>query len=110
MAYMQADIPIQNAETFERLKGLVNILLDATHVDGFMKAVAGQGLKVREVEKMLDRAVFDKASGAKAGIAASLYRQLPASDQGQFREFYLTCIEEVGSEVRRKHQKVYRYE
>ena len=38
-----------------------------------------------------------------------LYGKMPASDQGQLREFYLTRLEEVEPALRKKYMKIYRY-
>jgi hypothetical protein len=38
-----------------------------------------------------------------------VYQKLPTSDQAQVRELYLVGIEQVATDLRRKHQKVYEY-
>jgi hypothetical protein len=39
-----------------------------------------------------------------------LFSELSLSDQGMIREFYLTRIEEVPTQLRAKYAKLYRYQ
>ena len=107
MAFEQASIAVQSTE-FETLKGLINNALSASNVDKFMKSIESKGLLVRHFEEILKLGLINKVA-VGATSAEQLYNKMPASDQGQMREFYLTRIEQVDVEVRRKHQKIYRY-
>jgi hypothetical protein len=108
MAFVQAGIAVQNTEVFEKLKNTVDQSLSAANVEKFLKAATSSGFRIREFEKLLDRSVLDKVVSTTPG-AKALYDQLPASDQGQIREFYLTRIEEVDPALRGKFSKVYQY-
>src|SRR6266446_9446180 len=107
MAFEQASIAIQSAE-FERWKDLISKALNKDNVSKFMKSIESNGLLVRHFEEILNKGLLNKIiSGSDSAL--ELYKKMPASDQGQMREFYLTRIEEVDIEVRRKFQKIYAY-
>jgi len=107
MAFEQASIAIQSAE-FERLKDLISKALNKDNVSKFMKSIDSNGLLVRHFEEILNKGLLNKIiSGSDSAL--ELYKKMPASDQGQLREFYLTRIEEVDIEIRRKFQKIYAY-
>jgi hypothetical protein len=107
MAFEQASIAIQSTE-FEQLKDLISKALSKDSVSKFMKSISSDGLLVRNIEEILNRGLLNRiVSGSTSAL--ELYKRMPASDQGQLREFYLTRIEEVDIEVRRKFQKIYAY-
>jgi hypothetical protein len=107
MAFEQASIAIQSTE-FEQLKDLISKALSKDNVSKFMKSISSDGLLVRNIEEILNRGLLNKVvSGSPSAL--ELYKKMPASDQGQLREFYLTRIEEVDIEIRRKFQKIYAY-
>ena len=109
MAFVQATIAVQSSETFAKLKAAVESALSPANVDAYLKGLSKAGLKVREFERALEKSVLEQANGGRQGDAATLYNQLPVSDQGQMREFYLTRIEQVPSEIRTRHRKVFQY-
>jgi hypothetical protein len=109
MAFTQAEIPVENAEVFGRLKARVEQALSAGQVEKFLKAVSAAGLLIRQYEEILQRGVLDRATGGQAGEAQSWYAALSPSDQGLMREFYLTRIEDVDDALRVRFHKVYRY-
>ena len=109
MAFVQATIAVQNTETFAKLKSAVEGALSPANADAFLKGLGKEGLKAREFERALEKSVLESANGGRPGDAATLYNQLPVSDQGQIREFYLTRIEQVPAEVRTRHRKVFQY-
>ena len=108
MAFTQAQIPVANAETFGQLKGAIAQQLDPAKVEKFLKVAEATGLRIRDFEGLLKKSVFDKVAPPQGG-AQNLYQQLPASDQGQIREFYLSQIEEVAPALRGKYRKLYQY-
>jgi hypothetical protein len=107
MSFERAEIAIQSAE-FEKLKKVVSSALSES-ADKFLKSIEGNGLLVRQFEQILDKGLLNKAvSGAEP--AKDLYSKMPASDQGQMREFYLTRLEQVEPALRQKYKKIYRYQ
>ena len=106
MSFERAEIAIQSAE-FEKLKKLVNSAL-TDNADKFLKSIESRGILVRQFEDILQRGLLNMAvSGTEP--AKELYDKMPASDQGQLREFYLTRLEEVDPALRKKYMKIYRY-
>ena len=106
MGFEQAGIAVQSAE-FEKLKKVVSSAL-AENADKFLGSVESNGLLIRQYEQILDKGLFNKAvSGAES--AKELYGKMPASDQGQMREYYLTQLEKVDTALRQKYKKIYRY-
>jgi hypothetical protein len=106
MGFEQAAIAVQSAE-FTKLKNIVERAL-TTDANKFLGAVESNGLLIRQYEEILSKGLFNKAvSGADS--AKDLYGKMPASDQGQLREFYLTRLEQVDTALRHKYKKIYRY-
>ena len=104
--FEQAGIAVQSAE-FTKLKNMVERAL-STDADKFLSSVEGSGLLIRQYEEVLNKGLLNKAvSGAES--AKELYGKMPASDQGQLREFYLTRLEQVDTALRHKYKKIYRY-
>ena len=108
MAFTQAQIPVANVETFTKLKDALAQTLSPATVEKFLKVADETGLRIRNFEGLLERSAFDKVIPPEGG-AQKLYQQLPASDQGQIREFYLSQIEEVAPALRGKYRKLYQY-
>jgi len=108
MAFTQAQIPVENAEVFSKLKDSIAQALSAQHVERFLQVADATGLRIRNVEGLLAKSVFDKVVPPQGG-ANNLYKQLSASDQAQIREFYLTQVEEVDPALRGKYRKLYQY-
>ena len=105
--FQQAPIAVQNAESFEALKQLIDEALRADAVESFLEKVAKADVPVRRFERVLERRILE---GKKTGPSAwALYQALTISDQGQMREYYLTKVEEIESSLRAKYQNVYRY-
>jgi len=109
VSFEQAQIPVQDAENYNKAKALISSALSQANVDKFLKSVKSAGFKIREFEKVLNASLLEKATGARQGEAATVYQALPVSDQAQVRELYLVSIEQVATDLRRKHQKVYEY-
>jgi hypothetical protein len=69
----------------------------------------GRGIRARSLDAILAANVIDLVIESKSGTARALYESLPASDQGQVREFYLSKVEEVDTALRAKFHKLYQY-
>ena len=109
VSFEQAQIAVQDAAGYEKAKALIASALSQANVDKFLKSVKSAGFKIREFEKVLNASLLEKATGTRQGEAATVYQKLPVSDQAQVRELYLVGIEQVATDLRRKHQKVYEY-
>ena len=103
MQFTQAALPVENAETFGKLKAKVAAAFAPSRVEEFLKAVDSSGARIRQFEELLKAGVLGSEANAE-------YGRLPVSDQAQMREFYLTQLEEVAPELRTKFRQLYRYQ
>ena len=111
VSFQQVAIRVEKEQEFEELKGAVNRAFAPETVEKFLKRVRRSGARIRDLEAILARGVFEKVNDdtlAKLG-AQKLYQTLTVSDQAQMREFYLTRVEEVEPGLRTKFQQLYRY-
>ena len=103
--FERAEIPVVNATSFEMLKSAIGQAF-GEQVDRTLKSMESAGVQIRNAEKVIaDHLRVDKLNGS----AWELYSQLSLSDQGQIREYYLTKVEELDPELRRKYKKLFRY-
>jgi len=109
MAFEQATIKVVKEREFGELRTIIEQVLGPDRVVKFLKSLDSRGLQVRNFDGILAAKLIDSVAGAKAGMAESLYRALPVSDQALVREFYLSRIEEVDAALRVKFRKVYQY-
>ena len=110
VGFQQAAIRIEKEKEFEELRGAIDRAFRPAEIEKFLKQVRKSGARIRDLEAILARGVFEKVDDTLAKLGAqTLYRALTVSDQAQMREFYLIRVEEVDPEVRRKFQQLYRY-
>ena len=98
----QPVLPIADPQAFGAVKAAIESAFSAGRVTEFLKSLDRQGVRIREFEDVLRRGLL----GPKA---AGEYKQLPDSDQGQIREFYLASLERVAPELRQKFFRLYAY-
>ncbi len=109
MAFEQAAIKIERAEEFERLRQAVDEALSPSKVQGFLKWLQRRNIRVRDFDAILAAKVLEGAVGRAELSARQLYESLTVSDQAQIREFYLSKLETVDTELRHKFKKLYQY-
>ena len=110
VSFQPTVIRVEKEQEFEELKGAINRALDPERVEKFLKRVRRSGARIRDLEAILARGVFEKVDGTLAKLGAQkLYQALTVSDQAQMREFYLSQVEEVEPGLRTKFQQLYRY-
>jgi hypothetical protein len=110
VSFQQVAIRVEKEKEFEELRGAINRALDPERVGKFLKRVRRSGARIRDLELILARGVFEKIDDTLAKLGAQkLYQALTVSDQAQIREFYLSKVEEVDSALRTKFQQLYRY-
>ena len=110
VGFQQTVIRIEKEKEFEELKGAIDRALGSERVEKFLKRVRRSGARVRDLEVILARGVFEKVDDTLAKLGAQkLYQALTVSDQAQLREFYLSKVEEVEPGLRTKFQQLYRY-
>ena len=110
--FEQAGIKIEKEAEFSALRQSIARLLAPGQVEKFLSKLQGKDIRVREFEAVLAKSIPDQldAELKKSGKGAEqLYRDLPVTDQGQIREFYLSSIEQVSTELRQKYKKIYQY-
>ena len=110
VSFQQVAIRIEKEKEFEELRSAIDRAFDSGRVEKFLKQVRKSGARIRDLETILARGVFEKVDGTLAKLGAqTLYHALTVSDQAQMREFYLTRVEEVDPRLRTKFQQLYRY-
>jgi hypothetical protein len=110
VSFQQVAIRIEKEKEFEELRSAIDRAFDSGRVEKFLKQVRKSGARIRDLETILARGVFEKVDGTLAKLGAqTLYQVLTVSDQAQMREFYLTRVEEVDPRLRTKFQQLYRY-
>jgi hypothetical protein len=110
VSFQPTVIRVEREKEFEELKGAMDRALGSERVEKFLKRVRRSGARVRDLEVILARGVFEKVDDTLAKLGAQkLYQALTVSDQAQMREFYLSKVEEVDSGLRTKFQQLYRY-
>src|ERR1700720_4181931 len=103
-------IRVEREKEFEELRGAIDRALGSERVEKFLKRVRRGGARIRDLEIILARGVFEKIDDTLPRQGAQkLYQALTVSDQAQMREFSLSKVEEVDSALRTRFQKLYRY-
>ncbi len=108
MALTQAPIPIDNPVVFGEVKAAIDAAFSAERVGEFLKALKKRDLRIRDFDAVLPHLTPYLPGAGKS--AQERYGALAVSDQALIREHYLTKLEQVDPEVRRKFSRVYRYE
>ena len=108
MAFEQAGIKVEKETEFRQLKDSLGRIFAAGKTEDFLKQLQKKGIRIRDFELILASGALEKVDDQLTG-ARKLYEALTPGDRGMIREFYLSKIEEVDSELRTKYQKLYRY-
>ena len=112
MGFEQALIKVEKEKEFEELKSAIRCAFAPENAGKYLKRVASAGLRIRDFDLVLAKCVLEQVDGTLAGSgqsAKALYAALALSDQAQMKEFYLSKVEEVDSELRTKFHKLYQY-
>ena len=110
VSFRQTVIRVEKEKEFEELRGAIDRALGLEKVEKFLKRVRRSGARIRQLEVILARGVFEKVDTTVSKLGAQkLYQALTVSDQAQMREFYLSKVEEVEPGLRTKFQQLYRY-
>jgi hypothetical protein len=100
--YEQAAFAVVNQEVFSAVHAAIESAFSTAKVSAFLKNVDRAKLRVRDYETILERSLLG------VGVAEK-YKQLESSDQCMIREFYLSSVEKVKPELRKKFLKIYAY-
>ena len=109
MAFEQATIKVEKEKEFEELKAAISRAFAPETVKKYLKRVTSAGLRIRDFDSVLSKAVLEQTGTLAGSKARDLYESLTLTDRAQMKEFYLSKIEEVGPELRAKYQKIYQY-
>jgi hypothetical protein len=100
--YEQATIAVENQQAFSAVKAAIDTSFSNGKVSEFLKSLERSKLRIREFEEVA-------VAGKLGPQVAETYQSLGNGDQGMIREHYLSTLEKVDPELRRKHLKVYAY-
>ncbi|HXY49519.1 MAG TPA: hypothetical protein VEI01_08735 [Terriglobales bacterium] len=112
MAFEKALIRVENEREFGELRQAIERVLAPGSVAGFLKRLAGKGVRIRDFDAVLDSRAIEQAGGLlqQSGISAKgLCDALTLSDRSQMREFYLLRIEEISPALRHRFHKLFQY-
>ena len=109
MSFEQATIKIEKAEEFARLQAAIEQAFLPEKVERFLKQLDGEGIRVREFDKILAARLLEGVVDAAGLSAQQVYQALPVSDQAQMREFYLSKLEGIDVALRHRFKKLYQY-
>ena len=108
--FEQAVIKVDKEREFAELKRVINLALAPETVESFLRQLEKKGLRVRDWDSLLSKAILEKVAGSLAGkTAGELYDSLTLSDKAQIREFYLFRVEEVDPKLRTRFHTIYQY-
>jgi len=100
--YEQAAFAVVNEPVFGELKTAIEQAFSQAKVEAFLKSVDKLKLRIRDYESVVGRGLLGK------GLEAQ-YKLLESSDQCMIRELYLSKLEKVAPELRKKFLKIYAY-
>ncbi len=110
--FEQAPVKVEREKEFKQLKSALERVFAREQVEKFLRQLDKKSIKAREFEKVLDKKLVEAVDQQFTGsgeTARKLYDSLALSDQGLIREFYLSSVDQVDSELRRKYQKLFTY-
>ena len=109
VGFEQAAIKIEKVEEFEQLRGAVEEAFSPEKVKRFLKSLQRGKIRVRDFDAVIVTKTLEAITGRADFSARRLYSSLTLSDQAQMREFYLSKLETVDTELRHKFKKLYQY-
>jgi len=100
--FEQAAIAVQDTARYESIHVSIDRAFSGAGIEDFLHRVSRAGLRVRNIEAVLDRGLMGKETAAE-------YKLLPVSDQALTRERYLALVEQVDLKLRQRYMKIYAY-
>ena len=111
--FEQAPVKVEREKEFGELKSALERIFAREHVENFLRQLGKKSIKAREFERVLNEKLIEAADQQLASSgqgARQLYDSLAlVPDQGLIREFYLSSVDQIDSELRRKHRKLFTY-
>jgi len=112
VGFERAIIKIDKEKEFAELKNVLTRIFESEKIEPFLKLVQRKGIRIRDFDLVLASGFLEQLGEEltpSAKTPRQLYEELTTPDQGQMREFYLSKIEEVQSELRTRFHKLYSY-
>jgi hypothetical protein len=109
VVFEQAAIKIERVEEFGQLQRAIEEAFSAEKVDRFLKRLYRGKIRIRDFDTVLVTKTLEAVTGRADFSARGLYNLLTLSDQAQMREFYLSKLEAVDTELRHKFKKLFQY-
>ena len=100
--FEQPVMPILDVQSYGAVRSAIEGSFASGRVAEFLKTLAGQGMRIRDFERVLSKGLLGKPTQAE-------YGKLGNADQGQIRELYLASLERVPAELRQRFFKLYAY-
>ena len=100
--YEQAVIAVEDKAAFGMVKQAIDRSFSEGRVPKFLKSLERAKLRIRSFEEVAH-------AGKLGSQVEDAYLSLGDGDQGMIREHYLSTLEQVDPELRRKFLKVYAY-
>ena len=110
--FEQAPVKIEREKEYGELKAAVERVFAPERVEKFLRQLDKKGVRARDFAKVLDKKAIEATNeklGDSGQSARQVYEALPAGDQGLIREFYLSSVDQVSAELRRRFQKLFSY-
>ena len=108
--FEQAPVKVEREKEFGELKSALERVFAPERVEKFLRQLDKKGVRARDFAKVLDKKVIEATDEQLAGKdACKLYEQMGVGDQGLIREFYLSSVDQVSAELRRRYQKLFTY-
>jgi len=112
VGFKQSVIKIEREKEFGELRAALTRIFAPEKMGHFLKLLQTKGVRIRDFDLVLASGALEQLDEELANsskTARRLYQELTTSDQGQMREFYLSKIEDVQSELRTRFHKLYSY-
>jgi hypothetical protein len=107
--FEKAAIKVDKAQEYAKLQAAIEEAFSPEKVKGFLKGLNRGKIRIRDFDAVIVCKTLEAANGRADLAARRLYNSLSLSDQGQIREFYLSRLESVDTELRHKFKKLYQY-
>ncbi len=100
--YTQAVIAVKDQHAFSAVKQAIDTAFSSGNIAAFLDSMQRSKLRIRHFEEVAH-------AGKLGSDVETTYHALGDGDQGMIREHYLSTLEKVDPELRKKYLKVYAY-
>ena len=110
--FEQAPVKVEREKEYGELKSAVERVFSAERIEKYLRRLDKKSVRARDFEKVLNKKVIeavDEKMSASGQSARQLFDAMGTGDQGLIREFYLSSVDQVSAELRRRYQKLFTY-